>query len=90
MTTKTLTGNYQVLSQDYILIADSSAGPFTVTLPDPSGMEGREYKFIRVNTGTNRNVTITPVAGSVVNLSAQYNTLVVVSIGMAWIKLNGA
>ena len=90
MTIVFITSNYQASAGDYVIFANSETGAFTITLLSPAGLAGREMKIIRTNSGVNRNVSVTSVAGTTKNLTAQYATLVVISDGATWLPLNGA
>ncbi len=38
---RTETTNYNVTKDDWLILCDATAGGFTVTLPDPSGLSGK-------------------------------------------------
>ena len=84
----TMTGTYVVLDSDYAILANSTGGAFTVTLPTPVGRTGRMFIVKRINAGGN-NVTVATAAGNVDGaatsvLAAQWTTITVISDGSNW------
>jgi hypothetical protein len=41
--TKTVSANYSATKDDWLIIASTTAGNFTITLPDPSGLSGKTW-----------------------------------------------
>ena len=83
----TTTGN--VLSGDYLLICDATAGAITMTLPPAALVPGRIYAFKRINSGANA-VIVDPSGAETIDgaatytLSAQWNSVTIMSNGTAW------
>lgn len=83
----TATGN--VVSGDYLIIADATGGAITMALPPAALVPGRIYAFKRVNSGANA-VVIDPNAAETIDgaatytLSAQWNSVTIMSNGTAW------
>ena len=83
----TTTGN--VVSGDYLIVADAAGGAITMTLPPAALVPGRIYAFKRVNSGANA-VVIDPNASETIDgaatytLSAQWNSVTIMSNGTAW------
>ena len=86
----TATGN--VVSGDYLLICDATAGAITMTLPPAALVPGRIYAFKRVNSGANA-VIVDPSGAETIDgaathtLTPQWNALTIMSNGVAWFKL---
>lgn len=83
----TATGN--VVSGDYLIIADATGGAITMALPPAALVPGRIYVFKRINSGANA-VVIDPNASETIDgaatytLSAQWNSVTIMSNGTAW------
>ncbi len=83
----TATGN--VVSGDYLIIADATGGAITMALPPAALVPGRIYAFKRVNSGANA-VVIDPSGAETIDgaatytLSAQWNSVTIMSNGTAW------
>ena len=83
----TATGN--VVSGDYLIIADATGGAIKMALPPAALVPGRIYAFKRVNSGANA-VVIDPNASETIDgaatytLSAQWNSVTIMSNGTAW------
>jgi len=83
----TATGN--VVSGDYLLLCDSTAGAVTITLPQAALVPGRIYVFKRINAGAN-NVVVDGYASETIDgattytLSSQWAGVTVMSNGTAW------
>jgi hypothetical protein len=83
----TATGN--VVSGDYLIIADATAGAITMTLPPAALVPGRIYAFKRINAGAN-NVVVDGYASETIDgattytLSSQWAGVTVMSNGTAW------
>lgn len=86
----TTTGN--VVSGDYLIIADATAGAITMTLPPAALVPGRIYAFKRINSGGNQ-VIVDPSGAETIDgaathtLTPQWNALTIMSNGVAWFKL---
>jgi len=83
----TATGN--VVSGDYLIIADAAGGAITMTLPPAALVPGRIYVFKRINSGGNA-VIVDPSGAETIDgaatytLSAQWNSVTIMSNGTAW------
>ena len=83
----TTTGN--VVSGDYLIIADATAGAITLTLPPVALVPGRIYVFKRINSGAN-TVTVDAYGSETIDgalthvLSPQWNSITIISDGAAW------
>jgi len=83
----TATGN--VVSGDYLLVCDATAGAITMTLPSAALVPGRIYVFKRINSGANA-VVVDPSGAETIDgaathtLSAQWNSVTIMSDGTAW------
>ena len=83
----TTTGN--VVSGDYLIVADAAGGAITMTLPPAALVPGRIYTFKRINSGANA-VVIDPSGAETIDgaatytLSAQWNSVTIMSNGTAW------
>lgn len=86
---RSVTTSGNVVSGDYLIIADATAGAITMTLPPAALVPGRIYAFKRVNSGANA-VVIDPNASETIDgaatytLSAQWNSVTIMSNGTAW------
>lgn len=86
----TTSGNVQ--SGDYLIVADATAAPITLTLPPAALVPGRMYAFKRINSGANA-VIIDGYAAETIDGSAthslapQWNSLIIMNNGVAWFKL---
>ena len=86
----TTTGN--VVSGDYLLICDATAGAITMTLPPAALVSGRIYVFKRINSGANAVIVdgyaSETIDGAVTHtLTPQWNALTIMSNGVAWFIL---
>ncbi len=78
----TATGN--VVSGDYLIIADATGGAITMTLPPAALVPGRIYVFKRINSGANA-VIVDPSGAETIDgaatytLSAQWNSVTIMS-----------
>ena len=85
--TVTTTGN--VVSGDYLIVADAAGGAITMTLPPAALVPGRIYTFKRINSGANA-VVIDPSGVETIDgaatytLSAQWNSVTIMNNGIAW------
>ena len=86
----TTTGN--VVSGDYLIIADATAGAITLTLPPAAVVPGRIYAFKRINAGANQ-VIVDAYASETIDgnlthtLTPQWNSLLIMTNGVAWFIL---
>jgi hypothetical protein len=88
---RSVTTSGNVVSGDYMIICDATAGAITMTLPPAALVPGRIYTFKRINTG---NTVIVDGYGSETidgalthTLSPQWNGATVMSNGVAWFKI---
>jgi hypothetical protein len=78
-----------VVSGDYLIIADATAGAITMTLPPAALVPGRIYVFKRINAGANA-VIVDGYAAETIDgaathtLSPQWNSITIISNGTAW------
>lgn len=86
---RSVTASGNVVSGDYLIIADATGGAITMALPPAALVPGRIYAFKRVNSGANA-VVIDPNASETIDgaatytLSAQWNSVTIMSNGTAW------
>ena len=89
---RSVTTSGNVVSGDYLIIADATAGAITMTLPPAALVPGRIYAFKRINSGANQ-VIIDGYASETIDgatshsMSPQWNSLVIMTNGVAWFKL---
>lgn len=87
--TRSVAASGAILTTDSIILADSTAGAVTITLPPAATANGRVFVVKRVNAGAN-NVTVDPfgsetIDGAATNvLSTQWAYVRFVSNGTAW------
>jgi hypothetical protein len=62
---RTETANYNVTKDDWLILCDSSAGGFDVTLPDPTGLSGKHWVFLK--TASNHMITINTATSALIN-----------------------
>lgn len=85
----TKTAAYTINGSDYLVLGDSTAGSFTITLPPAGKHKGQ--KFIIKQVGTANSVT---VDGGSINidgattftLTTQYDSVAIISDGNQWWK----
>ena len=86
----TKTAAYTLTATDSIIKADATAAAFTLTLPTAVGIAGRMYTVKRVNAGVNA-VTVDAAGAQTIDgaathvLSAQWQTVRLVSDGVGWL-----
>ena len=86
---RSVTTSGNVVSGDYLIIADATSGAITMALPPAALVPGRIYVFKRINSGANA-VVIDPNASETIDgaatytLSAQWNSVTIMSNGTAW------
>lgn len=86
---RSVTTSGNVVSGDYLIIADAAGGAITMTLPQAALVPGRIYVFKRINSGANA-VIVDPSGAETIDgaatytLSAQWNSVTIMSNGTAW------
>jgi hypothetical protein len=66
MTVTTITSNYTLTSADNTVLANTTSGALTVTLPAPGAITGRIYTIKKIGTGgIDNQLTITPTSGTI-------------------------
>jgi hypothetical protein len=89
---RSVTTSGSVVSGDYLIIADATAGAITMTLPPAALVPGRIYAFKRINSGANA-VIIDGYASETIDgatthtLTPQWNNLIIMTNGVAWFIL---
>ena len=89
---RSVTTSGNVVSGDYLIIADATAGAITMTLPPAALVPGRIYAFKRINSGANA-VIIDGYASETIDgsathsMSPQWNSVIIMTNGVAWFKL---
>ena len=89
---RSVTTSGNVVSGDYLIIADATAGAITMTLPPAALVPGRIYAFKRINSGANA-VIVDGYAAETIDgaathtLTPQWNALTIMSNGTAWFIL---
>lgn len=89
---RTVTTSGNVVSGDYLIIADATAGAITMTLPPAALVPGRIYAFKRINSGANA-VIVDGYAAETIDgatthtLTPQWNSVTIMSNGTAWFIL---
>lgn len=89
---RTVTTSGNVVSGDYLIIADATAGAITMTLPPAALVPGRIYVFKRINSGANAVIVdgyaAETIDGSATHtLTPQWNSVTIMSNGTAWFIL---
>ena len=88
-TYRSVTATANVVSGHYLIIADATGGAITMTLPPAALLSGRIYVFKRINSGANA-VIVDPSGAETIDgaatytLSAQWNSVTIMSNGTAW------
>ena len=88
-TARSVTASTSVVSSDFAIIADSTAGAITVSLPPAAASNGRVFFVKRVNAGLN-SVTVDPFGSETIDgaathvLALQWARIEIVSNGTAW------
>lgn len=88
-TARSVTASTSIVSSDFAIIANSTAGAITVSLPPAATSNGRVFFVKRVNAGAN-NVTVDPFGSETIDgaathvLTAQWARVEFVSNGTAW------
>lgn len=89
---RSVTTSGNVVSGDYLIIADATGGAITMTLPPAALVPGRIYAFKRINSGGNA-VIVDGYAAETIDgaathtLTPQWNSLTIMSNGVAWFIL---
>ena len=86
----TKTTTYTALSTDRYILADVTAGGFTITLPTAASIDGVDYIVKKVDSTTNvvtidANGAETIDGGSDLSIAQQYTSYTVVSDGSNWV-----
>lgn len=87
--TATKTGNYTLTSSDTVILADSTSGSVTITLPTASTVSGYRF-YVKRTDGSANSVSVarsgsdTIDGATSVSLGAQYTTMTFVSDGTNW------
>lgn len=88
-TVRSVTATTAIVSSDFAIIADSTSGAITVSLPPAATADGRIFFVKRVNAGAN-NVTIDPFGAETIDgaatlaLTTQWAKAQFISNGTAW------
>ena len=62
----TITGNYTITANDNTVLANTTSGSITITLPSSTSIAGRIYTIKKIGTGgIDNDLTITPAAGTI-------------------------
>lgn len=84
---RTVTAATTVVIGDYLVLADATASPFTVTLPDPVAADGQTFIIKRINGGGNA-VTVASAANidgaATYGLHLQYASVTVCAANATW------
>jgi len=89
---RSVTASGNVVSGDYLIIADATAGAITMTLPPAALVPGRIYTFKRINAGANAVVVdgygSETIDGALTQtLGSQWSGVTIMSNGTAWFKI---
>lgn len=88
-TVRSVTASTAIVSSDFAILADSTSGAITVSLPPAATANGRIFFVKRVNAGAN-NVTVDPFGAETIEgaatyvLTAQWARVEFISNGTAW------
>jgi len=88
-TARSVTASTSIVSSDFAIIADSTAGAITVSLPPAATANGRIFFVKRVNAGLN-SVTVDPFGSETIDgasthvLTLQWHRVEIISNGTAW------
>jgi hypothetical protein len=86
---RSVSASTTILTGDYAILANSTAGAIAVTLPAAATVTGRIFFVKRVNAGANA-VAVSPVGGEPIDgapfhtLTAQWARIEFISNGSAW------
>jgi len=83
----TLTGNFTANTHTCVFFCNTANNSITVTLPSPSGANGRLYFIKKINA--NNTMSIVPSSGTIdgavaINLTANFSYRIVMSNGSNW------
>ena len=84
------TTTYAILASDELIKVDTSGGAFTVTLPNATGLAGKEYIIKKMSSDLN-TLTIATTSSQTIDgaltqgISTQYTSLTLISDGSNWI-----
>lgn len=66
MSINTVTSNYTLTASDNTVLANTTSGAITITLPNPASFAGRIYTIKKIGTGgIDNELTITPASGTI-------------------------
>ena len=66
MTIKTVSSNYTATAADNTILANTTSGAVTITLPAPANISGRIYTIKKIGTGgIDNELTISPASGTI-------------------------
>ena len=66
MTITTITSNYTLTANDNTILANTTSGAISITLPAPGSFAGRIYTIKKIGTGgIDNDLTITPASGTI-------------------------
>jgi hypothetical protein len=88
-TVRSVTATTAIVSSDFAILADSTSGAITVSLPPAATANGRIFFVKRVNAGLN-SITVDPfgsetIDGAATNvLTLQWAKISIISNGTAW------
>lgn len=90
--TKTVTATYAVEPFVRVVLADATAGTFTVTLPSAYARAGQQPLFVKRTSAAN-NVTVASAGGTIdgaatQSLTSQYAVQAYVSDGSVWWRIS--
>ena len=66
MSIATVTSNYTLTNANNTVLANTTSGAITITLPAPTNISGRIYTIKKVGTGgIDKELTISPASGTI-------------------------
>lgn len=86
---KTVSADYTLGADDHVLLVSAVSGDITITLPDASTVDGRQYHIKKVDSSVN-SVTLDGYSGQTIDgditqiITAQYDSVLIVSDGSNW------
>lgn len=84
------TANYTLVSTDYLILADTTGGAFTLTLPTAVGNTGKQFVIKRTNQALASILTVDTTSSQTIDgvttttLNTQYEQIMVISDGANW------
>jgi len=89
---RSVSSSYKLAFSDHIVLADSTSGVVTITLPTAKGIKGQQYIVKRTSAGKNLvkilpNGSETIDGGTAYSLGWQYHSVGVISDGSNWMVL---